>query len=52
MTKDNRLATEKHMAAAKAVDLILLGKAKTKNKTKNITNLKSVNMFKILASKK
>ena len=34
MTKDNRLATEKHMAAAKAVDLILLGKAKTKNKNK------------------
>jgi hypothetical protein len=34
MSKDKRLATEKHIAAAKAVGLILLGKAKTKNKNK------------------
>lgn len=34
MTKDKRLATEKHMAAARAVGLILLGKSKAKNANK------------------
>ena len=32
MTKDRRLKTDKHMAAAKTVGLILLGKARTKGK--------------------
>ena len=34
MTKDKRLANEKHMAAARAVGLILLGKSRDGNKNK------------------
>ena len=37
MTKDKRLATEKHVAAARAVGLILLGKSKDGSKNKKLT---------------
>ena len=43
MTKDKRLATEKHMAAARAVGLILLGKSKDKNKNKKHYQFKKCN---------
>ena len=43
MTKDRRLAIEKHMAAASAVGLILLGKSKDKNKNKKHCQFKKCN---------
>ena len=43
MTKDKRLATEKHVAAARAVGLILLGKSKDGSKNKKHYQFKKCN---------